>query len=210
MTLPARRLPLAALALAAALLPGCASAPPEEEPEAVAEPAPTTAPAPTREIRVASTNLREAPGLEAKVLGTLAKGERVELSGACADGWCEVVLADGRRGFVAERNLVDPARPKPAPAKKGKKPRCERPESEPELLSDPILSFSDAGPHGAVTIELTVDATGVPRKAKVVSNATGSPELAKKAEDEARALRFRAPTRSCKAVPFIWVWTRDF
>lgn len=207
MSLPARWLALAALALAA-FLPGCASAPPEEEPEAIVEPAP--APTKTREIRVASTNLREGAGLEAKILGTLSKGERVELLGDCADGWCEVTLADGRRGFVAERNLVDPARPKPTPAKKGKKPRCERPESEPELLSDPVLSFSDVGPHGAVTIELTVDATGVPRKAKVVSNATGSPELAKKAEDEAKGLRFRAPTRGCRSVPFIWVWTREF
>jgi uncharacterized protein YgiM (DUF1202 family) len=60
----------------------------------------------------AETNLREAPGTKSNVVTLIPKGTEVEV-GECDAGWCKVT-ANGKDGYVIERNLS--STPKVAPA----------------------------------------------------------------------------------------------
>jgi uncharacterized protein YgiM (DUF1202 family) len=57
------------------------------------------------------TNLREAPGTKSNVVTLIPKGTEVEV-GECDAGWCKVT-ADGKDGYVIERNLSSTPRAAP-------------------------------------------------------------------------------------------------
>jgi Bacterial SH3 domain len=99
---------------------------PEHAPEQVepaAGPAPTAAPeappeaAPSRRlperkptlfVTTAALNYREGPSVDARRLGTLVPGTRLQVLGEDA-GWAEVRLADGSEAYVASE-FLEPAR----------------------------------------------------------------------------------------------------
>ena len=56
------------------------------------------------------TNLRQAPGIDAAIIGRIPGGTTVEVTG-CSGEWCTVFWA-GRRGYAIARNLDRGARPR--------------------------------------------------------------------------------------------------
>ncbi len=200
------RLLLMAAALFAAS--GCATAPPEpvvpEPVPPVSEPIPPPPPAAQVTVAGSRVNVREGPAKGRKVVGSLKRGEK---AGRLSEkpGWTEVRLPDGKTGWVASSYLAGHSQPA---ATHG---RCTEPDKlTAELVDEPILAFSDAGPHGDVEMDIQVDAAGIPKSSKVVRNTTGSPELSAKAQKEALELRFVPPLRRCKASAFIYTFTRRF
>jgi uncharacterized protein YgiM (DUF1202 family) len=148
-------------------------------------------------------NVREAPGKGSKRIGTVVHGDRLEKLSE-KDGWTEVRLSGGKSGWVASSYLGDGRAGSP----KGK---CTEPDKlTAELVDEPLFGFSDSGPRGDVVLELAVDAAGIPKSAKVVSNSTGAPEMADRARREALELRFVPPVRRCRPSPFTYTFTRTF
>ncbi len=204
-TRPPRSRPLARLALLAI---GCAAAACRTAP--LAPPAPPAPPAvvpgtavapvppPPETVRVTGSrlNVRRAPAVTAATVTRVRRGERLAVLGRDGD-WLRVALAGGGEGWVSARYVRSDA---PCPA--------DKPGAE--LLSDPPLSFRDGASAGRVVIEATVDSSGRVAATKVVADSTGAPELVKRAEDEARALKFSPPVRDCRALPFVYTYTRNF
>ena len=52
--------------------------------------------------------MRKGPGTENEIIVTLSKGLAVEVKGAAADGWYEIVW-NGQTGYVSEDYLGDTA-----------------------------------------------------------------------------------------------------
>jgi hypothetical protein len=192
------------LAAGVILTVACAgTAPPPTPPPP--EPAPVTAPvgapaeaAPKQYVRVTGSklNLRESPRTSARSVGKLARGTRVEKRGEDGE-WLQVVLPDGTTGWVNAR-YVTAEMPCPADS------------VEPEVLSSPPVAFASDGGHGRVVLEATVSRSGDVAAVAVKENTTGSADLAKVASDELHQVKFKPFIRGCKAVPFIYVFTRNY
>ena len=142
-----------------------------------------------------SLNLREAPSTASRVLGKARRGERLVVVEERA-GWLEVDQGD-HRGWVSAKYVR-----RLAP--------CAADRAEPELLTEPLVSFSDGPGLGRVVVEASVDARGEVVATHVTENTTKDAGLAEQAEHEARQLRFRPPVRDCRPRAFIYVYTRSF
>lgn len=201
------RRPLVGSALAAGVsvlaLVACQSAPPPQrepvpEPVAVvqAEVVPAVAPPQLWAVVAGSSlNVRDRADGKGAKLATLKRGARVRVLGEQGD-WREIA-SGAVRGWVAVRYLKVEA---PCLADKGTA----------EVLNLPALAMATAGPHGAVVMEATVSAAGRVREVKVLSNSTGSADLERQARGELEQLRFSPPVRKCRAMPFIYTFTRAF
>jgi TonB family protein len=194
---------LACVPAAALLLASCAgTAPPAPPPPPTPTPAAAqAAPAPeaTGEVvRVtgSSLNIRTAPSSTARTIARLPRGSRLEKRGE-SDGWVQVALADGRTGWVSGRFVAADL-------------PCPPDSTGPELLSTAPVSFAEGSGHGRVVLEATVSETGEVSTVTVKENSTGSPDLASAAGDELRAMRFKPYVRGCRAVPFVYVYTRNY
>lgn len=192
------------LAAAVVVAVGCAgTAPPPAAPppapvpvtEPVAEPA---AAAPAQYVRVTGSklNVRESPRTSARTVGKLARGARVEKRGEEGD-WLQVVLPDGTTGWVSARYV---AAETPCPAD----------SVDPEVLSSPPVGFASDGGHGRVVLEATVSRNGDVSSVAVKENTTGSADLARAASEELQQVKFKPFIRGCRAVPFIYVFTRNY
>lgn len=63
-------------------------------------------PADIREVRGSRVNMRSGPGTQFSVLGTLRRGERVEVLREPGNGWAKLKVEDtGRIGWMASRLL---------------------------------------------------------------------------------------------------------
>ncbi len=180
----------------------CRTAPPPPPPPAPAAGpvagAPGAEPAPPQTfVRVTGSrlNVRQTPAVSAPAVARVRRGERLGVLERDGD-WLRVALADGSAGWVSARYVRAEA-------------PCAADKPGAELLSDVPLSVG-GGAIGAVVIEATVDASGRVVATKVVRDSTGSPELVKRAEDEVRALEFSPPVRNCRAMPFVYTYTRAF
>ncbi len=184
------------------LIAACtATAPAPTAPPATPTPMPTAAaaaPVPPSFVRVTGSrvNVREAPRGSARALAKLARGTRVEKRGEDGD-WVQVVLSNGTTGWV-NAGYVAPEAP------------CPPDSVEPEVASAPPVGFASDGGHGRVVLEATVSRAGEVAGVNVKDNGTGSAELAKRAGEELRQMRFKPYIRGCKAVPFIYVFTRNY
>jgi hypothetical protein len=69
---------------------------------------------PTIFVTTTAVNYREAPSIDARVLGTLASGARLRVLGQDR-GWAQVRLGDGRPAYVATE-FLEPAARSPEPA----------------------------------------------------------------------------------------------
>lgn len=189
--------------LAAVMLAGCASAPP---PEALPPPLPQTAPEPASPppetsrvwLRVTGSrvNVREAASTSARTVAKAQRGTRLEKRGEQAD-WFQVALESGVVGWVSARYVAVET-------------PCPPDSTEPEVVSAPPVGFAADGPHGRVVLEATVAETGEVRTVEVKENSTGSAERAQTAAVELRQVKFQPFFRGCRAVPFIYVFTRTF
>lgn len=81
---------------------------------------------------------------------------------------------------------------------------------QPAVLSDLSLRRSTEGPHGRVVVEGEVGPDGVVKKTKVVSNASGSTDMAARAEGELKQMKFVAPIKNCRVQPFTYPYARSF
>jgi TonB family protein len=192
-------IPLLALAVA----PACRSVPPpppSPPPVAAAPTAPLeeNEPATLFTVRVTASrlNVRRGPSTGTAVVAKVKRGTTL---GVVAEqpGWVEVHLADGGNGWLAAR-YVDRQEP------------CEPDRALPEVLDAPPLSFSEDGPHGTVVIEAHVGADGTVVSTRVAENSTGSAELEERAEAELARMKFLAPVRHCRRVPFIYEYRRSY
>jgi hypothetical protein len=181
-------------------LAGCkTAAPPPPAPAPVvpvteAEPAPP----PQEYLRVTGSrlNVREQPTTSAAAVARVKKGERLEVLGRDGE-WFQVRVADGATGWVHGKYV------------RSDEP-CTPDKTTAELLSGVPLSFTEGQSIGRVVLEATVDATGSVASTKVVQDTTGIPELVKRAESEARELKFSPPVHNCRPVSFVYTYTRNF
>ncbi len=150
----------------------------------------------TVRVTAGRLNVRETPSTSALTVARVKKGERLAVVGRDGD-WVQVRLADGRGGWVSGA-YVKPDVP------------CAADKPGAELLSDVPLSFSQGAAIGKVVIEATVDSSGSVTSTRVVTDTTGIPELLQRALSEVKAFKFAPPVRDCKAVPFIYTYTRSF
>ncbi|MBL8113327.1 MAG: SH3 domain-containing protein [Acidobacteria bacterium] len=196
-----KRILLFSLAL---VLGGCASEPVPEPapsaPEAPPEPG-TAAASPTPFVETVYTvsarrlNVRATASDKAALVVRVSGGQRVTALREEA-GWLEIRTADGKAGWVQKKFLSkgDPCPP-------------DRPFA---VLEQPPLSFDSTGPRGRVVVEGNVSVAGVVTSTKVVSNSSGKPELAERAERELRAMKFAAPVKGCKPKAFVYTYARTF
>lgn len=204
---PARGATLVPLACLSSLLflAGCPSVPKPEPvlvPEIVAEapPPPPKPPEPPKQYLVVTAkskvNLRSGPGPKEKLVGSAKRGEKLLLVADKGD-WYEVRLADEKPAFVSAQFVR-------------KDEPCLPDMDRPEVLTAPVMDLSEGDVHGLVVMKIKVDAKGNVAGVTVVSNGTGDAALEKKAVDEARGMRFSPLVRKCKAVPFVYQFTRMF
>ena len=190
-----------AVALACFVLNGCASAPPPApppEPVPVVPEALPPAPPPPVYVRVTGSrlNVREAPATSARTVAKVARGTRLALRGGQGE-WLEVELADGSYGWVHGKYV-------------SAEPECPADTVEPVIVSEPIVGFVEGAQHGRIVLEGTVSRSGDVGTVEVKENSTGSPELEVLVADELRRIKFAPFVRKCRAVPFIYVYTRTF
>jgi TonB family protein len=154
-------------------------------------------------VRVTATtlNVRREASSDSEIVGQVRKGERLALL-ASNDEWMQVRLGNGDAGWVAAQYVIREGARK-------RRPGCA-PDSDYRLLTSPTPSFSDAGPHGLVTVEANVDVTGKVTSTRVIGNTTGDEALAITAEREIRNAKFAPPIRDCVAKPFIFTYKRAF
>lgn len=171
---------------------------------------PASAPAPEKESRerpigavivtASKLNVREQPSGSGKLVHTVRRGDRLVLLGTSGE-WSRVRLSDAKLGWVASKFVRNERREE--------NPKC--PADRPFAFSrTPVPRFSERGPHGLVSVEADVDARGIVRSLKVVTNTTGSSELGRVAEQELRGVQFIPPVRNCMAVRFIYTYKRAF
>ncbi|MEA2238085.1 MAG: N-acetylmuramoyl-L-alanine amidase [Thermoanaerobaculia bacterium] len=177
------------------------------------EPAPVTpAPVPaapddhaigTVRVNVSTLNVRSEASGSAEVIGRVRRGERLTLISESGD-WLRVRLNDGTTGFVSAQHVV-----RDGVAARPRRGGCP-PDSDYSFVTTPKPSFSEAGAHGMVVIEATVDARGNVTATRVVSNDTRDGSLASLAEREIRGARFAPPIRNCVPRAFIFTYKRAF
>jgi TonB family protein len=154
-------------------------------------------------VRVSATtlNVRRQASSDSDIVAQVRKGERLALL-AADDEWMQVRLGNGVTGWVAAQYMIREGARK-------RRPGCAA-DSDYRLLTSPTPSFSDAGPHGLVTVEANVDAAGKVTSTRVIRNTTGDETLAATAEREIRNAKFAPPIRDCVAKPFIFTYKRAF
>ena len=154
-------------------------------------------------VRVTATtlNVRREASSESDIVAQVRKGERLALL-ATNDEWMRVRLSNGEAGWVAAQYVIREGARK-------RRPGCAA-DSNYRLLTSPTPSFSDAGPHGLVTVEANVDVTGKVTSTRVIGNTTGDETLGITAEREIRNAKFAPPIRDCVAKPFIFTYKRAF
>lgn len=198
---------LVGLLLTAVWLTACQTVPPPPPPppepppefqQAAPQPPP---PPPTPKVFLQVTgnkvNLRKGPGTDQALLPAKARrGERYEVAGQQSE-WFEILLADGTHAFLHSKFA------------RQEEP-CPPDELSPTVLNGPQLSFSQTGPHGVVTLKISVDATGGVKEVKVSGNSTGDAGLEAQAVSEVRAMKFKPLIRKCKPTPFTYVFNRTF
>ena len=181
---------------------GC-SAPPPPEPVTVPPPSPQT----QRElgagyVTATALNVREEPTTDGAVLTMLQRGASLELIEE-KEGWYRVRVASGQTGWVSAQYVSRGT----APARRRR--GCP-PDSDYAIEKSPMPSFSEVGPHGLVVVEANVNTGGEVTSTRVMSNTTGDPALAAKAEREIRSARFSPPVRDCVKRAFIFTYKRAF
>jgi len=188
-----------AAALVLAACAGTATPPPVTQPAAPEPPrAPAVAPEVTAYVRVAGSklNVREAPNTSARTVAKVARGTRLEKRGEEGE-WVEVVLASGVAGWVSGRFVTADA-------------PCQPDSVEPEVASAVPVGVASDSQHGRIVIEATVTRAGDVASVEVKENTTGSGNLAEMASAELHQMKFKPFMRACRAVPFIYVFTRNF
>jgi TonB family protein len=190
-------------------LAGCQSTQPAPRPPAPApvQPPPATSPAPVESLTVLATtlNVRVEPSTSGAVVTKVSKGERVTVlkrEGA----WSRIQTTSGDIGWVSSEHIGTPSR---SAGRARSRSGC-LPDREFAFDRTPTPSFSQEGAHGLVVVEAGVDADGNVRSTRVVSNSTGNPEMAARAEKELKTARFIAPVRNCVARAFIYTYKRSF
>jgi len=188
--------------VAALVVTGC-SAPPPPEPVTVPSPSPQI----QRElgpghVTATALNVREEPNTDSAVLTMLRRGAPLELIEE-KEGWYRVRVASGQTGWVSVRYV---SRGTPPPRRRGGCP----PDSDYAFEKSPLPSFSEDGHHGLVVVEASVNTNGDVTSTKVLSNTTGDPALAAKAEREIRSAKFTPPVRDCVKRAFIFTYKRAF
>jgi TonB family protein len=184
------------------LLQACASAPPAPPPpepppapvEVVVAPPPPPPPVYVR-VTGSSLNVREGAGTGFKAVARSKRNDRLLVLEEQGE-WIRVQVRSEQTGWVNAKFV------------KREEP-CRADKSTAEILNEPDAVLRSAG-TGRVVLEATVSARGEVTAVKLVENSTGSDVLRKQAESELRALRFSPPVRSCKPLPFIYVYTRSF
>jgi uncharacterized protein YgiM (DUF1202 family) len=184
------------MAACTATAPPPAVPPPTPTPASAESGATTAGPKAFVRVTGSKLNVREAPQSSARTVAKLARGARVARIGERGD-WVQVSLSDGTAGWVSAR-YVSAETP------------CQPDTVEPEVATAPPVGFASDSQHGRVVLEATVSRTGEVAAVTVKENTTGSAELAKGAGDELRQMRFKPFIRGCKAVPFIYVFTRNY
>jgi uncharacterized protein YgiM (DUF1202 family) len=154
-------------------------------------------------VRVTATtlNVRREASSDSDIVGQVRKGERLALLATNGE-WMQVRLGNGDAGWVAAQYVIREGARK-------RRPGCA-PDSDYRLLTSPTPSFSDAGPHGLVTVEANVDVTGKVTSTRLIGNTTGDETLGLTAEREIRNAKFAPPIRDCVAKPFIFTYKRAF
>jgi hypothetical protein len=183
------------------LLSACESAKtPPPEPPASTEPAPVPTPPPAELVSLTVTsrvlNLREEPSPKAAALGQLKKGDKVGLLEE-RGAWARVKLPDSHVGWVDARYV-----------RKGSEPCL--PDRSVAILVEPPFRMDTRGPHGRVVVEGDVDTGGKVGKTRVISNETGSAEIAASAEAELKQMKFLSPVKNCKVRPFVYTYARSY
>ncbi len=140
-------------------------------------------------------NVRATASDKAALVVRVNGGQRVTALREEA-GWLEIRTAAGKTGWVLKKFL---SKGDPCP-----------PDRTFAVLEQPPLSFDSTGPKGRVVIEGNVSVAGVVISTKVISNSSGKPELADRAERELRAMKFAAPVKSCRPKAFVYTYSRTF
>jgi uncharacterized protein YgiM (DUF1202 family) len=199
-----RLVPILIVALAA-----CQSSQPPPSPPVARPPSTpvTTIEGPTESLVVLSTtlNVRVEPSTSGPIVAKLSRGERVMVlkrEGA----WSRVQTSAGDIGWVSSELIG-------SSAKRGTRARTKSGcPADREFAFDhtPTPSFSQEGAHGLVVVEAGVDVDGNVRSTRVVSNSTGDPAMAARAEKELKTAKFIVPIRNCVPRAFIYTYKRSF
>ena len=197
------------LSILIAALAGCQSSqpPPAPPPPSPVQTRPATSETPGESLTVlASTlNVRVEPTTSGAIVTKLSRGERVTVlkqEGA----WSRIQTSSGDIGWVSSEHI----------GRSGKQASRARNRSgcpaDREFSFDraPTPSFSQEGAHGLVVIEAGVDTDGHVQSTRVVSNSTGDPAMAARAENELKTARFIVPIRNCVPRAFIYTYKRSF
>ena len=183
-----RFLRTAALAVFAAGLWSCASAPPPSPPAPVPAPAPEPEPAPVAAevswlVGSKYVNVRETASTKSPTVARFSKGARLT-SFEEKEGWLHVKLTDTRTGWIRKDLLR-------------KDDGC-LPDRREVLLTPPMLHMSEgsgaqgsAGAKGKVVVEADIDESG-----KVRPSASSGTRPARRSARRWRRPRFRASRSS--------------
>ncbi|HUP49347.1 MAG TPA: TonB family protein [Thermoanaerobaculia bacterium] len=175
-----------------------------------APPPPVTTPAAeplgTGRVTATALNLRAEATTEAEILTTIRRGQTLTLMEERA-GWYQVRLPTGESGWVSAQYV---ARSDGRSSSTARRSRGCPADSDYAFEKSPMPSFSDRGAHGLVVVEANVNSSGDVTSTRVISNATGDPDLAALAEREIRSAKFIAPIRDCVRRSFIFTYKRAF
>jgi uncharacterized protein YgiM (DUF1202 family) len=202
------RKPALLISIFVAVLVGCQSSqPPPPPPPFPVQTRPDTGEAPAESLTVlASTlNVRVEPSTSGAIVAKVSRGDRVTVlkrEGA----WSRIQTSAGDIGWVSSEHIGKAS--KPAGHGRGRS-GCP-PDRELAFDHTPTPSFSQEGAHGLVVVEAGVDTEGHIRSTHVVSNSTGDPSLAARAENELKTAKFIAPIRNCVPRAFIYTYKRSF
>jgi uncharacterized protein YgiM (DUF1202 family) len=191
-----------------AVLVGCQSSqPPPPPPPFPVQTRPDTGEAPAESLTVlASTlNVRVEPSTSGAIVAKVSRGDRVTVlkrEGA----WSRIQTSAGDIGWVSSEHIGKASKS----AGHGRSRSGCPPDREFAFDHTPTPSFSQEGAHGLVVVEAGVDTEGNIRSTRVVSNSTGDPSLAARAENELKTAKFIAPIRNCVPRAFIYTYKRSF
>lgn len=158
-------------------------------------------------VTAGTLNVRKLPASDGQIVMRLDRGARVEILASSGD-WSQVRTSSGT-GWVSTRHLADSPAHSTARTGKPSSGGCQADRSF-RFTRPPLLTFSENGAHGLVTVEASVSAEGVVTASRVVANTTGSESLGRLAQKELGAARFDPPIRSCRPIPFIYTYKRAY
>lgn len=188
---------------------GCKSSqpPPGPPPASPVHTRPATSETPGETLTVLSTtlNVRVEPSTSGAIVAKVSRGDRLTVlkrEGA----WSRIQTSSGDIGWVSSALIGKAGR------QAGKTRSRSGCPADREFSFDraPTPSFSQQGAHGLVVVEAGVDTEGSVRSTRVVSNSTGDPAMAARAESELKTARFIVPIRSCVPRAFIYTYKRSF